>query len=54
MVEVSQNEDFVQKTASKTAFFEGHKIGSTDFEILSPLPKIRGVAKKQHFVNIEF
>ena len=27
---------------------------SEDFEILSPLPKIRGVAKKQHSVNIEF
>ena len=27
---------------------------SEDCEILSPLPKIRGVAKKQHSVNIEF
>ena len=27
---------------------------SEDFEILSPLPKIRGVTKKQHSVNIEF
>ena len=27
---------------------------SEDFEILSPLPKIRGVTKKQHSVNNEF
>ena len=27
---------------------------SEDFEILSPLPKIRGVAKKRHGHNIEF
>ena len=27
---------------------------SEDCEILSPLPKIRGVTKKQHSVNIEF